>query len=173
MRKINFSKFNRRHATLIGLVAIIAIAGYVNVTYEGDAIQTMSTADNIVETTETKTSAKEDLYTEAVMERDRKRSESMNVYREIIENSEYDKATKENAQTMLTNSAKYITDESTVENILKAKGIEKPVIYVGEDDVTVLVYDVKLTKSQVSQIKDIITEKIKISPEKIKITENN
>lgn len=175
MRKINFSSINRRHLTLIGLVVVIAIAGYINVNYEGDVVETIATVKendkNLAETDVVKTE-NNDAYTLAIMERDNKRSQSMSVYRDIIDNSNCDKQTKENAQTMLSNAAKYINDENTIESTIKAKGIEKNVVYIGEEDVTVLVYDAKLTDVQVVQIKDIVTEKTKISPYKIKIIEN-
>ena len=44
MKKPKFSGINKRHLTLMGMVVVIAIAGYVNVNYKkSDAIQTMST----------------------------------------------------------------------------------------------------------------------------------
>lgn len=165
--------------TLIGLVVVIAVAGYINLNYEGDAVETMATVNNeskeieeTAKTDESKESEKDDAYTIAVMERDSKRSQSMSVYRDIIDNSNCDKETKDNAQTMLTNSAKYINDENTIESTIRAKGIDKNVVYIDEDEVTVLVYDTSLTGLQVSQIKDVITEKTDISADKIKIIEN-
>lgn len=175
MRKIKFSSINRRHLTLIGLVAVIAIAGYININYEGDVVETIATVNendkNVSGMDEVQTE-NNDAYTLAIMERDSKRSQSMSVYRDIIDNSNCDKQTKENAQTMLSNAAKYINDENTIESTIKAKGVEKNVVYIGEGDVTVLVYDAELTDVQVVQIKDIVTEKTKISPDKIKIIEN-
>lgn len=175
MRKIKFSSINRRHLTLIGLIVVIAIAGYINVNHEGDIVETIATVKeedkNVAENVDVNTD-NNDAYTLAVMERDSKRSQSMSVYRDIIDNSNCDKQTKENAQTMLSNAAKYINDENTIESTIKAKGIEKNVVYIGEDDVTVLVYGTKLTELQVVQIKDIVAEKTKIAPDKIKIIEN-
>lgn len=174
MKKIKFNNVNRRHLTLIGLVFLIAVAGYVNVRFSNNTMPVMSNTK-----TETKSEKKEensapksDPYTLAVMERDNKRSKSMELLREIVESSGCDKQTKDNAQLMLTNSAKYINDENTIESSIKAKGIEKNVVYIDSDSVTVLVYEKELTNVAVSQIKDIVTEKTNISPNKIKIIEN-
>ena len=174
MKKLKFSNVNRRHLTLIGLVFLIAVAGYVNVRFSDNTLPVMSNTNNKTESVknEEKTVPKSDPYTLAVMERDNKRSKSMDVLREIIDSSNCDKQTKDNAQLMLTNSAKYITDENTIESSIKAKGIEKNVVYIDSDSVTVLVYEKKLTNVLVSQIKDIVTEKTNISPNKIKIIEN-
>ena len=169
MRKISFAKINKRQLTLVGLVVVIAVAGYINVNYSGDAVPTMATTEN----TEEEIIIEEDVYTKAVMDRDEKRSKSMNAYREIIDNPNCDKETKANAQKMLTNAAEYINDENTIESTIRAKGIDKSVVYMGEDETTVLVFDTKLTETQAAQIKDIVTDKTKIDVEKIKIIENN
>ncbi len=166
MRKIKFSNINRRHLTLIGLVVIIGVAGYINVNYTEDAVETLAPVETAPVVQQT------DEYTTAVMERDSKRSESMQVYRDIIDNSNCDRETKDNAQAMLTASAKYINDESTIENSLKAKGVEKSIIYIDGEEVTAIIYDTELDEVLVSQIKDIIENVSGLSAEKIKIIEN-
>ena len=166
MRKIKFSSINKRHITLIGLVVVVAIAGYVNINYSEKAVETIAPAEKTSEKTIN------DEYTSAIMDRDSKRSESMQVYRDIIDNSNCDKETKENAQAMLTASAEYINNENTIEKSLKAKGIEKSVVYIDGKEVTAIVYEKKLDNVLVSQIKDVITNISGFSPEKIKIIEN-
>lgn len=166
MRKLKFSNINRRHLTLIGLVAVIAVAGYINVNYTEDTVETLAPVENVAVVEET------DEYTTAVMERDNKRSESMQVYRDIIDNSNCDKETKDNAQAMLTASAEYINDESEIENSLKAKGVEKSIIYIDGEEVTAIIYDTELDEVLVSQIKDVIESVSGFSAEKIKIIEN-
>ena len=167
MKKPKFSGINKRHLTLMGMVVVIAVAGYVNINYKtNDAVQTMST----ISTTENV--EKIDEYTTAIMERDSKRSESMQIYRDIIDNSDCDKETKENAQQMLTLSAEYINAENKIEESLKAKGFEKSVLYIDKNEVTAILYDEKLDDVAVSQIKDIISCTSGFSAEKIKIIEN-
>jgi stage III sporulation protein AH len=167
MKKPKFSGINKRHLTLMGMVVVIAIAGYVNVNYKKtDAVQTMSTIKN------DENIQKNDEYTNAIMERDSKRSESMQVYRDIINNSDCDKETKENAQKMLTLSAEYINAENKIQESLKAKGFEKSVLYIDKNEITAIIYDKKLDGVSVSQIKDIISGVSGFSAEKIKIIEN-
>ena len=167
MKKPKFSGINKRHLTLMGMVVVIAVAGYVNINYKtSDTVETMSTDAEVGVDKTT------DEYTMAVMERDNKRSESMQVYRDIIDNSECDKEIKENAKKMLTLSAEYINEENTIENTLKAKGFEKSVLYIDENEVTAIIYDKKLDQVSVSQIKDIISNITGFVAEKIKIIEN-
>ncbi len=167
MKKIKFSSINKRHLTLAGLVVVVAIAGYVNV----------QQSENIVETTapvefENVKKEKEDEYTMSIMERDKKRSESMDVYKEILNNSNCDTQTKNNAQKMLTDSAKYINFENTIENSLKAKGIEKSVVFIDEQEARVIVFETELNETNVSQIKDVVENVCGFSAENIKIIEN-
>ena len=166
MKKTKFSSINKRHITLMGLVVVVAVAGYVNINYKGPvAVETMSTIDDTAAVTE-------DEYTSAIMERDNKRSESMQVYRDIIDNSQCDKATKENAQEMLTLSAEFINSENTIEEGLRAKGVEKSVAFIDKNDITIIVFEKKLDNILVSQIKDIASNVSGFSPDKIKIIEN-
>ena len=165
MRKINFSSINKRHLTLIGLVVVVAVAGYININFTNEAVETLAPVETVPV-------IQNDEFTTAIMDRDSKRSESMQVYRDIIDNSNCDKETKENAQSMLTASAKYVNDENTIEKSLKAKGIDKCVVYIDGNEVTAIVYDKKLDSVLVSQIKDVIENVSDFSAEKIKIIEN-
>ncbi|MBQ6935704.1 MAG: SpoIIIAH-like family protein [Clostridia bacterium] len=168
MKKIKFSSINKRHLTLAGLVVVVAIAGYVNVQQSEPIIETTAP----VETIDVKNNS-DDEYTLAIMERDKKRSESIDVCKEILNNSNCDAETKDNAQKLLTSSAKYINDENTIENSLKAKNIEKSVVYIDEKEVRVIVYEKELDESTVSQIKDVVEDVSGFTAEKIKIIQNN
>lgn len=165
MKKPKFSAINKRHLTLMGMVVIIAVAGYVNINYNSPkTVETMSTTVDAPTV--------DDEYTTALMDRDSKRSESIQVYRDIIDNSECDKETKENAQEMLTLSAEYINAENTIEESLRAKGFEKSVLYIDKNEITAIIYDVQLDEVSVSKIKDIISSISGFSADKIKIIEN-
>lgn len=168
MKKIKFSSINKRHLTLAGLVVVVAIAGYVNVQQSEPIIETTAP----VETIDVKNNSNDE-YTLAIMERDKKRSESIDVCKEILNNSNCDAETKDNAQKLLTSSAKYINDENTIENSLKAKNIEKSVVYIDEKEVRVIVYEKELDEYTVSQIKDVVEDVSGFTAEKIKIIQNN
>ena len=167
MKKIKFSSINKRHLTLAGLVVVVAVAGYVNVSQFEGTVETIAPLESGEENKQA-----DDEYTLAIMERDKKRSESISVYKEILNNSNCDAETKADAQKMLTASAKYISDENTIENNIRAKGIEKSVVYIDEKGVRTIVYETKLNEENVSQIKDIIENISGFSAENIKIIEN-
>ena len=167
MKKIKFSSINKRHLTLAGLVVVVAVAGYVNVSQLEGTVETIAPIESGEENNQA-----DDEYTLAIMERDKKRSESISVYKEILNNSNCDAETKNNAQKMLTASAKYISDENTIENNIRAKGIEKSVVFIDETGVRTIVYETKLNEENVSQIKDIIENISGFSAENIKIIEN-
>lgn len=172
MRKIKFSDINKRNLTLLGLVVVVAVAGVINLRMSGaETTETLAPVENNAELTEIETTTS-DAYTEAILLRDQKRSESMDVYREIVDSTSYDKETKDNAQAMLTKSANYINDETVIQTLAAAKGIEKCVVYIDEASVNIVVFDHKLTDLQANQLKDIVMENTNFTADKIKITEN-
>lgn len=184
MKKIKFSDINKRHLTLLGLIVVIAVAGVVNLRMSGDAVETIATVDEVktagtdkakddaVSQKQEEEKKEDDVYNNAILERDSKRSQSMDVYRDIVNNSNCDRETKENAQEMLTKSAQYINDENVIETLVKAKGIKRCVAYIDKDGVNIVVYGVKLNDKQANQIKDIVTSNTDFTADKIKITEN-
>lgn len=176
MKKLKFSDINKRHATLLGLIAVVAVAGVVNLNMANKTVETMANTGVLGTQTAIETDSseekKEDYFSDAVLERDSKRSKSMEVYREIVNSENCDRETKENAQAMLTKSAEYINDENVIETLIKAKGISKCVAYIDEDCVNIIVFDTKLTSEDANKIKDIVTENTDFTADKIKITEN-
>ncbi len=172
MRKIKFSDINKRNLTLLGLVVVVAVAGVINLRMsDGEVAETLAPIQDNSELTDKETTT-DDAYTEAVMLRDQKRSESMDVYREIVDSTSYDKETKDNAQEMLTKSANYINEEALIQTLAAAKGIEKCVVYIDGNTVNVVVFNTKLTDAQANQLKDIVMENTDFTADKIKITEN-
>ena len=64
---------------------------------------------------------------------------------------------------------KRITDETTIETVVKAKGFEDALVMISDESVTVIVPKDQLLTSETLQIQDAVTSQIKIDLEKIKI----
>jgi len=165
-KKINFKELNKRNIALVGLIVLIAIAGYININYNEPTVETMATVDK------TEVKEEKDEYSNAIIERDSKRSKSIDVYKNIVNDTSCDAATKEKAQNELLNSAKNINNENTIEASIKAKGILKSVVYIEENNISVIVFDDNLTDSKITQIKDIVTQNTGFTADKIKIIKN-
>ena len=65
--------------------------------------------------------------------------------------------------------AETVEKESSVENLIKAKGYEKVCVYIDGENVEVVVKKDGFSDSDANKLCDIITDKLSISPSGIKI----
>jgi stage III sporulation protein AH len=172
MKGFSFKGFGRRQVTLVSLVILIAVAGYINITHEDDESMPVSGVIDIQQQEPPQPSqAEDDYFTLSRHERDKSRSAAMDVFREVTQDSQGTAESKENAQNELTASAKAIETETLLEGLIKAKGFEDAIVYISDDNINVVVKTIGLTPSQVAQIKDLVIENIKVTVDKIKIVE--
>jgi stage III sporulation protein AH len=171
MKKFKFSGFGRRQVTLVSLVILIAVAGYINLTHKDEDVIPASGEMVLLEEQPQQTAQEDDYFTLSRYERDKSRSAAMDVYREVIQSSESTADAKENAQKELTATAKAMETEVTLEGLIKAKGFEDAIVYISGASANVVVKTIGLTPAQVAQIKDLVVENAKITPDKIKIVE--
>jgi len=160
MKKFKLEKISRRQVTLVALVILIAIAGYVNISYQPDAVPVSKTEEIVTEIEpkeEVKVAKKEDDYFAASrLDREKSRAEAVELYREIVNDAKSTDEAKTDAQKKITESAKAIETETVLENLIKAKGFSDVVVYILNDNVTAVVKTSGLVPAQAAQIKDLI-----------------
>ncbi|NLY43497.1 MAG: SpoIIIAH-like family protein [Clostridiaceae bacterium] len=140
--------------------------------------------DNTVDTEESETSLPEDssnivvdtgssnkYFIEARMNRERSRSEALEILYDIINNENSPEESKIKAQEEAMKVAKIMDTETMIENLLMAKGFEDAVVFINEGKVNVVVQSEGLIPSQVAQIKDAVITHTGVTPEDIKIVE--
>ena len=176
MKKINLKGFGKRQVTLLSLVVMIAVAGYINLTQRNAESLPVSgelNQSDIIEiqATPIPTPEPDDYFTTSRMERDRNRSAAMEVYREVSDNRDSDRETKKAAQDNLTASASAMETEAVLEGLIRAKGFEDVIVYISGAGANIIVKTVGLTPAQTAQIKDMAKETAKISSDRIKIVE--
>lgn len=170
MKKIKMGKLGRRQFTLIVLVLLIAITGYINVSYEPKAVPVLKTESS--EEIAKEVSVKEtDYFASSRLEREKARAEAVELYREIANDTKSTNEARTDAEKKITESAKAIETETILENLIKAKGFSDVVVYILNDSVTAVVKTSGLVPAQVAQIKDLIVEYTKVDVQNIKITE--
>lgn len=169
MKKFSLSGFGRRQITLLSLVILIAVAGYINITHKDEDIIPASGDVDIV--FQDAPEPKDDYFTASRLDRDKSRSAAMEVYREVLENKESSSETKELAQKDLTASAKAMETEAVLEGLIKAKGFDEVIVYISNESANIVVRTIGLTPAQAAQIKDLVKENAYITAEKIKIVE--
>ena len=170
MKKFKMGKLGRRQFTLIVLVLLIAITGYINVSYEPDAVP-VSKIENTEETASEVSVEKNDYFAMSRLDREKAREDAIELYREIVNDTKSSEQAKADAEKNIAQSAKAKETETVLENLIKAKGFSDVVVYILNDSVTAVVKTSGLVPSQAAQIKDLIVEYTKVDVQNIKITE--
>lgn len=97
-----------------------------------------------------------DFFIEFRLERDRVRSQQMDVLREIIHNPNTDADNRREAHSLLLQASQNLEQEMGLEGLIKAKGFRDAVVFIKPDQVHVVIKAEKLEEKQVVQIGDLV-----------------
>lgn len=86
------------------------------------------------------------------MEREKQRNDLTEELNEIINNPSTSDTSREEASNMKVKLVKYQETELKIENLLSAKGFEDALVYIGEDNVNVVVSKDNLSKTDAAKI---------------------
>ena len=158
MKKIRF--------LILGLSAVLCIAVFVN----WDRI-----SSGVNKKTDTAIGSEtyvlgENYFESAKYSRDRVRNETVSALKEIISDEKADEESKKTAENDISFYAKAAETESSIENLVKAKGFSECVAFVGKDNVSVVVEN-KLTAEDAAKITDIAIGQTGFEYSAIKIIE--
>ncbi len=109
----------------------------------------------------------EDYFTTAAADREKAYNEAEEQIAECLNST--DQAVKQKAVEISETIAKRKTDETAIENLLKAKGFEKNLVIMGEDSVTVVIEGDAPTVDRTVQIQDAVQSLCSVSLANIKI----
>ena len=184
----------KRQVAAASLILLIGVAGYLNMMIKdgevdpdisvmyneaskrlGEAKMVNST-DNPEENTESgeknNTKAVSDNYfTNAKIERETKRSESIEMLAEILNSQGAEKSAKENAQKQIEMLSKFTECEVSAENMIKAKGYGECVVFMGENVTSVAVSTNGLNEVDAAVICDLVAQTGAVSASSVKIVE--
>ena len=167
------------------LIMLVAVAGYLNYSFrydvaDPDAIAVYNEAAKKLgeaqmvsseETPPVEAAAVNGYFSEARMEREIKRDESIDTLLELINADGADVAAKEVAQEQIQEIAGYTENEVTMENMIKAKGYEDAVVFMGENLVSIAVFSTGLNEVDAAVISDIATSVTGYTADKVNIVE--
>ncbi len=173
---------NVRTGALVASVAIIAVAGYINIRYasapdvdDNDGIKASVEDINAAllekDGEESMNSESDDYFALSVINRQRVRDEAMEILLDLTNSESTDTAAKADAYNEMTRMANEITSEANIESLVKAKGFNNCVAVVSNDDVNVVVESDGLTINEVAQIKEIVYLECGVHPDNVKIIE--
>ena len=175
--------FGVKHVITAALLLALGGAVWLNMQYSaatGGFIKTSGTSSgkNLGDTkyvnTESEvsalqTAAEVDYFTEAAAERKKSREEALSLLEDTLKKADIDAESKAAATEKMTVIAQRMEKESAIETLIKAKGFEKVIVVIGDNDTNVVVASQDLLPSQILQIQDAVTSQIEISLENIKI----
>ena len=169
--------FKRKQLTLVVLALLICFAGYLNFSqpengaeevgagYMGEAKLVGNLGEEAYE------EEKSDFFSSARLDRESGRSKSIETFNTILNSQNADLESKKSAQNGILELADNTETETTIENLIKARGFEDAVCYINNGQANVVVKAELLDESQVTLISEIVAEQTSIPPEKIKVVE--
>jgi len=175
--------FGAKHIIAAALLLALSGAVWLNMQYSTAAGGFVSTKDtskdknlgdtkyvaNVSESSAIQTAATADYFSEAKADRKKSREEALALLEETLESPDIDNAAKAEATEKMTIIAERIEKEAAIETLIKAKGFEKVVVVISDNNITVIVLADELLPSQILQIQDAVTSQTEISLENIKI----
>lgn len=98
-----------------------------------------------------------EFFVEYRLERDRTRSQQVDLLREIVNNQNSSESAKKEAQTRLLGISQAIETEMKLENLIRAENFKDSVVFVQDKSVTVIVQVPMLTATDRQKINSITT----------------
>ena len=165
----------RKQMVLVALIVMVAIAGYLNTRFGKDEEILTTTASKTETLGEARyvagTDVKSETFTNARLQRELARSQAVELLKGIMSDSNASVEAKADAEKSIAAIARYIQDESVIENLIIAKGYKDAVVYLDNGEANVTVKTNVLNPQDVVRIAEIITSKSGIDGNKIKIVE--
>ncbi len=172
----------KRQIASLSLILLIGVAGYLNISIKnGEEDKNISVMFNeatkkLGEAKMVNSDSKEekkstDYFTNAKIDREKKRDESIEMLSEILNSDGADTESKENAKSQIELLAKFTDCEVTAENLIKAKGYEDCIVFMGENVTSIAVMTEGLNEIDAAAIIQIATDTGACSAEQVKIIE--
>ncbi|MFY9393540.1 MAG: SpoIIIAH-like family protein, partial [Halanaerobiales bacterium] len=109
-----------------------AITGGVEIIEDG-IVTSRNIGRQEVNYTQARNEAEEDFFIEYRLERDRARSEQINILREIVNNPNSDEASKKEAQRKILEITDKMEKEMEIESLIRARGYREALAYIHEE----------------------------------------
>lgn len=178
MKKI----FKKNQIIVTLLAVLIAVAGYLNYTYNGETEDdTIASANADVSQQETEIgeavltngTTVESYIAQAKLSKEQTRSKNEETLLGVINNESVSEDEKEKAINTMVEITENAELETAVENLLLAKGLTQVVVTISNGQVEVVVNENELSDTIRVQIEDIVKRKTNVDIENIIITPTN
>ncbi|MDR3766700.1 MAG: SpoIIIAH-like family protein [Butyricicoccus sp.] len=182
------SKLKKRGA-IYGIIAVmLGVAVYLNWSYvstpddllvagqvdTGDTSQAKQDEASSEETADAaETVSASDYFAQSRLSREQARDEAISILKETLQDETTDEKGKELATTQISQMADDSVTEARIESLIKAKGYQDAVVFLGSDSVNVIVAPPQagFTETDASKIRDIVVAETSLRADQIKIVE--
>ncbi len=181
-------KINKKQIVFLSLALVVCIAVYLNWRYldhidlgqgeliavDGDSAAKEDDGGKKLgqaELVETVAKDVETYFAECKLEKQQNRDEALQLLKTVAESEETASEVKEKANNDMITMAKATDIEGTIESLIKAKGFEKCMVYIGEETVNVVVATEGLSEEQAAQINEIVISESGRGASSVKIVE--
>ncbi|MBQ7717708.1 MAG: SpoIIIAH-like family protein [Clostridia bacterium] len=162
----------KRKQIIAGCLALlVAMAGYLNWSYRAESKETA--ADETIGEIHLVSDdvQPEDFFEAARLEREDSRAEATETLKSMMDSDTAEASSKIIAEEKVMKMAELTEKETTVENLIKAKGYTDAVVYLNDEKANVVVRADEFSNQDATIISEIITEQTGISAANIKITQ--
>ena len=191
MKKINLSKFGigKKELMLFALVLALGAAIYLNWQFSSVPLDTPTSADAqensglgvaelvnsqyleyVTDEQPSVNNTAASVLSQARIDRQNSRDEAIGLLEDILSDSNTDAETKQQAVNEASVIARNMLEESDIESILRAKGIEDVVVCISSDSCSVMVTDVQ---DYSLIIQEAVMSQTDFTPDSINIIEAN
>lgn len=166
--------FTKGHLTVAVMVVALGAAIWLNSKYLPSSTKYLGEASYVSTTSEkdsvqTSAKAETDYFKAAKTEREKIREKAIETIEETLKSEKLTEEDKKSAVDKTKKITDDMTKENNIESLLKAKGFEKTLAVISEDEISIIVSSDGLTTANTLQIQDIVTSQTKIDLSKIKI----
>ncbi|MDP2859810.1 MAG: SpoIIIAH-like family protein [Bacillota bacterium] len=170
-----FRTYNLRRSRLLGILLFAAIVAYLIwfVAYKraeflkGPVVAPPSPAGEAA--SKALRVPESDYFADSKVERERQRSQELERLREIAASPNTDAQVKKEAAQRLLSLTQEAAKESEVEHLVKARGYEDAVVFMGNGALVIVIRAQEITQLDVAKISDVVTRLIGIKPEAMRI----
>lgn len=184
-------KVNKKQLVMLALSLVVCVAVYLNWKFlQSDTIQKVTPTDAEVTQGDTEQSEDEqqktlgeaqyvsstatdadEYFTSSRLNRQQSKDKAIELLETVVNNESSSKESIEKANAEISDIAAKTEIEGTVENLIKAKGFNDCVVFIGSDIANVVVKSDGLTAQQAAQISEIVVSQTKFSSANVKIVE--
>ena len=175
---------HKKQITAVSLLILVGVAGYLNWSFQQDVIdpevtavynevsKKLGEAQMVNSAPEVKPiESTSDYFSQSKMERDIRRSESIDMLTAILNTQETDKEGRKRAEDEIHKLVDYTEKEIMIENLIKGKGYQDVVVFMGDNLISIAVKSNGLNEIDAAILQDIAVSTTNYSASEIKIVE--